>query len=585
MEEIGADLSKVVDRVTKQYDKPVIAFQKEAIQNSWDVRKSRKNGENWRVEIEEFVDDNGNSHVIVQDYGTLGMNSNRWEGFSSLWKPRKDISDAGGKGQGKFVLMNASQDHLLFVESISDEGYICYGLQDNYKTPNKVEIGEQIPGAQPLSEFGTRIWVHLVKQEFFRKFRSGEFIDSLVQTWWQLLGKRFDARVFVFGEEIKFDGLPSPSQEVVLLENVTIGAFGRIKRLKLGFYDEKLPSGFDGVMLQRANMMIRKLPFSVNHKAYKGKFSGFIEFDKDLEEALKEIEKNDHCNFQWEEPWREIKKLITRESEKFVASIVPTKEEKRRLNNRNVSDAIKKANQIINEFCPEVLGGGPNMPSIPPKDKNPIRISNFSLNKREIKWKSTIKRYCGIVNDTEENEKISLEIRLSRGRSLVFKEEYKLRLKPGEQKRMMLPLVKVLEENYPKGKYTFRAILRRQRNDLDAKSTSFFLEIPREPVKRGFIKKIKPYASDEPVRNKPAYKGVLDINLGHPEFINVYETNKLRPIIRNRQVKMYLMKRCLDEAARALFSGRLKADQYQDVDEVIREVIKIQDVMYAEIHA
>ncbi len=41
-EQIGADLSKVVDRISKQYERPDIAFQKEAIQNSWDVREDKK---------------------------------------------------------------------------------------------------------------------------------------------------------------------------------------------------------------------------------------------------------------------------------------------------------------------------------------------------------------------------------------------------------------------------------------------------------------------------------------------------------------------------------------------------------------
>src|SRR3989344_3584322 len=134
-EQIGADLSKVVDRVSKQYDRPDIAFQKEAIQNSWDVREDKKEGKEWLLKIYDYKDKDNKTHVIVEDFGTRGMNKDRWEAFSSLWRPKKDRDDAGGKGQGKFVLMNASMQHILFVESVFDNsGYICKFLQDGKKS-------------------------------------------------------------------------------------------------------------------------------------------------------------------------------------------------------------------------------------------------------------------------------------------------------------------------------------------------------------------------------------------------------------------------------------------------------------------
>src|SRR3989338_6165269 len=95
-EQIGADLSKVVDRVAKQYDYPDIAFQKEAIQNSWDVRNDRKTGKDWSLKIYEYKDKNNKTHVVVEDFETKGMNKDRWDAFSSLWRPKKDRDDAGG---------------------------------------------------------------------------------------------------------------------------------------------------------------------------------------------------------------------------------------------------------------------------------------------------------------------------------------------------------------------------------------------------------------------------------------------------------------------------------------------------------
>ena len=76
-EQIGADLSKVVDRISKQYDRPNIAFQKEAIQNSWDVRENRKEGKGWILKIDRYRDKDKKIHVVVEDFGTKGMNQER----------------------------------------------------------------------------------------------------------------------------------------------------------------------------------------------------------------------------------------------------------------------------------------------------------------------------------------------------------------------------------------------------------------------------------------------------------------------------------------------------------------------------
>ena len=83
---------------------------------------------------------------------------------------------------------------------------------------------------------------------------------------------------------------------------------------------------------------------------------------------------------------------------------------------------------------------------------------------------------------------------------------------------MKLTEIKLDKSKFDKGKYIVRAILREQRHDLDTKSTSFYLESKREPVKRGFIKEFRFYESDEPLRNKSVRSGILEINLGHKDF-------------------------------------------------------------------
>jgi len=588
-EQIGADLSKVVDRISKQYDRPDIAFQKEAIQNSWDVRENKKEGKEWWLKIYEYKDSDKKTHVVVEDFGTKGMNQDRWEAFSSLWRPKKDRDDAGGKGQGKFVLMNASREHVLFVESISDDtGYICKFLRDGKKSSDSesLDISKCIPGVKPLDHKGSRIWVYDVRENFLKTLHSEEFADSIIECWWQVLGPRFNGKIHLFDKEILYKPLPSSTEEITLFENYQVEGFGRIKRLCLGFYADKIPTAFDGVMVQRANMMIVKIPFDVHDKEYQGRFSGYIEFDETLEEELKEIERNDHCSFQSESPWKEIKVLIKDEVAKFVSKIVPSKEQRKTINIKNLSEVIKKANQIIDEYCPEILGGGTVMPPITPKSKPPIRIKHLAINKREVKWGDTIKATCGILNTTNEDKKVSLNVEVKRLGIKVLEEKYSLKIKSGESKPMKLTEIKLVQNKFDKGKYIVRATLREGRHDLDTKSTSFYLESKREPIKRGFIKKVDIYDLDDPtIRNKPVKEGTLIVNFMHKDFNNVWETFEDKPIILNRQIGFYIIKLVLDEAIRQLLKVRLKDNSSKDIDDIIQEVKETQDRMYYEVYA
>jgi len=588
-EQIGADLSKVVDRISKQYDRPNIAFQKEAIQNSWDVRENRKEGKEWSLRIDKYKDEEKKIHVVVEDFGTKGMNQERWEAFSSLWRPKKDRDDAGGKGQGKFILMNASREHVLFVESISDDaGYICKFLQDGKKSSDdeNLQISECIPGAKPLNHKGSRVWIYDVHENFLETLSSGEFADSIIECWWQVLGPRFNGKIYLFGKEILYKPLPPSTEGITSLENHQVGKFGQIKRLRIDFYAEKVPVAFDGVMVQRANMMILKVPFEVNDKEYKGRFSGYIEFDETLEKELKEIERNDHCSFQYESPWKEIKSLVKDEMDKFVSKIVPSKEQRKTINVKNLSEVIQKANQIIDEYCPEILGGGTVVPPIPPKPKPPIRIKHLVVNKKEVKWEDIVKITGGILNTTNEDRKLSLSVETKRLGMRVLGEEYSLKIKSGESKPMRLTEIKLLKNKFEKGKYIVRATLREGKHDLDTKSTSFYLESKREPVKRGFIKKVDIYDLDDPtIRNKPVKEGILVVNFMHKDFSNIWEIFENKPSILNRQIGFYIIKLCLDEATRLLLKVRLNSDSSKDIEDVIQEIKEVQDRMYYDVYA
>lgn len=587
-EAIGADLSQVVDRIIRQYSDFPTAFQKEAIQNSWDERKDRNEGKEWLFRIYS-IEAEGKRHLIIEDSGTKGMNDERWEAFLSLWKPKKSLSDAGGQGQGKFVLMGASNIHTLIVESSSNEiPYRCKLLKDGEKSRDNFQITNFVAGIQPLEHRGTKIWVFDVKEDFFRIVKSEEFKKSIIESWWQIIDPRFNANIELFDLPVSLTELPKPVEENILLKDQKLDNFGIIKKLVLQFYEKPIPEIFQGIRIQRANMMITKLDFEIYDREYQGRFSGYIEFDggseNSLEKQLKNIEKTDHCGFLSESPWNEIKKLIKGEAEKFVSKIIPPKEGKT-INIKNLSQIIQRANQIINDYLPEIVGEGPVVPPIEPKEKLPLRIDSLYINKREVKFGDTVQAMCKLVNDNAGDKKISLYVELKRSGIKISEEEYRFKIIANGQKSIKLSKLELNEALFEKGKYILRVTIQENRHDIDTKSTSFYLEIKREPTKKGFIKRIDPWGYEGPTRYINTEPGVIKINLSHKDFANIYDSFQNKPNIRNKQIEFYIIKICLDHAVNEIFKLRFKNDQTPDIEDLIKEINDIKDRMYYEIYS
>jgi hypothetical protein len=175
-------------------------------------------------------------------------------------------------------------------------------------------------------------------------------------------------------------------------------------------------------------------------------------------------------------------------------------------------------------------------------------------------------------------------VELKREGKRLVKEEYKFKIGAKEQKPMRLSEMELNEENYPKGKYTIRATIEENRHDIDTKATSFYLEVKREPVKEGFVKHMEFFDSNEPVRNKPINKGVIEVNLAHKDFLNIYESFGKMKKQQNEQVGFYVIKICLDEAINELCKLKLKNASEQELDDLIKEISRLKDRMYYEIY-
>jgi hypothetical protein len=214
LEKIGVDTSKVVEKIYKQYEDPYKAFLKEAIQNSWDARKDKKHAQGWGIKFYLFSDTSyRQTHLIIEDFGTTGMDDERWESFLSLWKPRKELWDVGGVGQGKFTLMNASEEETLIVESKNEKiGYRCQFLKGDEKSPKEQKFtikdfakwGYFSSPPDVLNHTGTKIWIYKIRKDFLDFFGSLEAKNSILETWWQILESRFNAKIIFFGKKSNY---------------------------------------------------------------------------------------------------------------------------------------------------------------------------------------------------------------------------------------------------------------------------------------------------------------------------------------------------------------------------------------------
>lgn len=583
--EIGGE--NVVDRIVRQYDSFLIAFQKEAIQNAWDARQDRKKAINWKIDIKEF-----NSHLILEDSGTTGMDARKWKAFTSLWKPNKTYKDAGGQGQGKFVLMKASSTHELITESIHKSGgYKCFYLENDEKSdtygPRKLPLNIQqfIKTPKRLNHIGTKIWVYRSEKTFNKDIKSSDYSSLVASTWWQILGDPYNAKIFLFGKQVVLPKIPPVKESVTVLENKKIGKYGKIRKLVLNLHEQNLPDGFTGVRVQRAHMMIEALNFDVHDPKYEKRFSGFMLFDEELEQKLKEIEKTDHCGFVWASPWKEVRNLIDKEIESFKESVLPKKKKKAGINENIKKSILKRANDIVFDHLPELTkSSGALVPKIRGKAKSKLRVDSLYIDKREVKYGDTIRPKCTIKNEFSSKKKVDLQIVLKRTDVLVQSYNYRFKVSGGGKRTLLLPEIILNKQNFPKGKYTLRATLKEENSEIRTKATSFYLEIKRSIKKKGFIKDIKfGYFEDESIRNSKLKNSTLTINMTHPELVNTLDRFKGKKRVQNKEFENYCIKIVSDIAISETIKMRFKTDPPSEIDQYINEISWVRDRMYHDI--
>lgn len=309
----------------------VHGFQKDAIQNGWGHRLSKK-GENWKFTI-SYIENEKGKFIVVEDHGCTGLigkNYNKEElkkyqeegtlippqeklaRFCTLYFSGGNTTSAGLFGRGKLMYQLASNDYIYYFDSLTENGnYVanwfnkmktCYPSLEGDEAINWIKFNT---GMDKKLTTGTRIIITNPNEEIVSAIKNGNILNDINETWW-LIFKKYNACVEVYdnGKLIGTGAVPKIYADSFVSSNKwfyedsdkLIAPGYRMKKIYLCFndIDEELPEELSNIYYYRNNMKIGKIidsrDLEVDEK-FKNKIFGYIEVDKEWE---KELEENEH---------------------------------------------------------------------------------------------------------------------------------------------------------------------------------------------------------------------------------------------------------------------------------------------------
>lgn len=588
MKRRDVNLGRTDENIADQYPNLSEGLQKDAGQNSWDVRATKK-GRDWKLLFKYIPKWNS---LLIEDFGTLGMNAQRWSQYQSLWDTNKtEETTLGARGQGKFLFHYFAQNKLVLTESIDDEGNyrFSFGTNEEYDDETK-KLVDFVPDAKPLEHQGTRIWILDLKPELRDEILDHKafmnymyFSNYIAVTWWEIIRNR-DAKFVV-----NFDGndyrvtLPDfpPVEKEVVFTNEKISDLGSVRKFVLQYYKNEIPELFRGVSVQRGGMTILRLPVAAE-ETIKNRVYGYCTFDEDLERELKKIEFPNHFGFMNKRAWNHTREYIRKKLDEFISGITPIKKREISLPDDLIERAVRVVNNLVREYAPELVTDvtGPRGKKSdikihrPSKPTPSIEIDVFRGNARKLEYDESLITECELLNNTKDEVKISLEIEIKHEEGdLKFNPKYVIKLSDNERKRVDIPLIDFEENTDKPGEYEATAIAKNESGEeLHKRSFTFYLhEEPPPPRGRVFLSTMLfSNGKGTPLERKRHLpvtdKGILRIIWDHPDFNHVRE-QAVSKKHRKDEILLYSIKCGIEEAVQKLLEFRYNEGQLT-IDEI-----------------
>lgn len=534
------NLKRTDENIADQYPDIFDGLQKDAIQNAWDARLTKK-GKDWKIVFK--YEPNYNA-LIIEDFGTTGMDKARWEKYQGLWYTDKlETSDAGSRGQGKFLFHYFSKNKLVLTETVDRDGIyrFSYGTPQEYDDENKT-LSDFISSVPKLDHQGAKIWILNIKEEFKQDLLNVEKFSSFIgASWWEII-QNYNATIIV-----NFDG----AEKVVaipLLPKVKkpkfyqkegIKDFGEVRNLILNYCDGEIPLLFQGIAVQRAGMTILRIPVKAD-ETLKKRIYGYCNFDDQLEAELKKCELPNHMGFTAKRVWNHVREFIERKLEGFVLELSP-KREKITTDQKVLDEAARLTNKLIFEYAPELSESeGPSQTA------SKVYIESFFPNERRIDFVDKMRVFCNIANETQKKFNLSLLIKIFNYQDKInkFSNIFHITLKESEKLEIKIPQL-IFDENKDKaGRYIAEAILKDRKEKLmDRRRFDFYVH--EEPP---------PGPPLKPIRIESFRSNERKIDYGETLIIDCSIVNETQ----NREILYFALKIYHEESGNRKYNDKFK---------------------------
>jgi len=488
------------------------AFQKDAIQNSWDARRSRKE-EDWSCKLIYSPPGPDLPEIIViSDSGTHGLTgripksreeevkilqkqdrNDRLAFFlSSNWSNKPEDA-LGTRGRGKMLFIGASKTKTIFFESVrvDDKQYVFGKIYLNRETKDiEVEFYLNTAGEQEkkrvlnnflstLNESGTRIFIVNPRLDLKKAFQNKDIELFIQQTWWEILHKyNADIRVISGGEKFKIQPSPwLPISKVVTehfdnfgLIDVDKGQGLRIKNISLAFLGEKeIPDSYRGIAIQRGGMTVQRIPVTdlIGDQAGE-KIYGAVELEEKFEQELARNEGPEHCTIHWTRVIpRKLRNILRQQTLSFARKfnlIGEKKEYAKKVHKDAADEAAKELNDLAKRlgFLGPGLGGGRTV-----QRKRRLLAEKLRLSIAEFETPNPNGRvnfgevlkgaYAVPINETEQKFRIFVKTRMFNESGDVIKSTEEEIVTPTEEPVLVGWSTVRVDDTFLPGKYTFRA--------------------------------------------------------------------------------------------------------------------------------
>jgi len=455
------------------------AVQKEAIQNSMDAYDP-KNPDVWTVTFELYL--RKPSYVTITDTRTFGLTgkanldeeelsklnykeylNERWSRFEALGYANPDPRARGARGQGKFVFIGSSEKKEMIYETLRADGVYRVGhwitrgakplIEPLEGDDAKRYLAEHAPFLKPIDRVGTRIIIVEPIRELINAFMPLLDCDLkryISETWWEPLlnGRRIYIKIQTRTQKLRCRVLPPPlfqdlykhpekfkHYRVIRDDYINFSRFGKakVKEFRIAYSEEEIPEIFRGIAVQRGGMKVMTFDIREGNEhieeRYKKHIFGWITFNEEAEELLRDCERPNHYGFIRTRGSLAFEVLgtrgwLSRQIRRFAEEelgIFPEKK-KRVAMDRVQAEVIYYLNKIVRSLGFEEttkIGidrevGGKRGKTTPVRIQMPVFV--FPGSTRRVNFNDEISGIrARIINDSKDKVKVNFEMALWKG--------------------------------------------------------------------------------------------------------------------------------------------------------------------------